>query len=119
VSKDVARAATDAARCPVGQQSFYHKCNGGTAPEVGKMFGSRPLGGKTGSSETNATESFVGFTPQIAAAATACTPDNPWDSVGAGISSSVDVAVAKTMLSDLSGQPIRGFHKPSHHIAYG
>ncbi|GIL29700.1 transglycosylase domain-containing protein [Actinocatenispora comari] len=119
VSRDVARAATDAARCPVGQQGFYHKCNGGTAPEVGRMFGSRPLGGKTGSSETNATESFVGFTPQIAAAATACTPDNPWDSVGAGISSSVDVAVAKTMLTDLSGQPIRGFHKPSSHIAYG
>ncbi|GAA4208900.1 transglycosylase domain-containing protein [Actinocatenispora rupis] len=116
---DVARAATDAARCPVGTQGFYHKCDGGTANEVGAMFGSRPVAGKTGSSETNATESFVGFTPQIAVAGTACTPDNPWDSVGAGISSSVDIAVAKTMLSALRGQPIKHFHRPSATIAYG
>ena len=119
VSADVARAATEAARCPVQQQGFYHKCNGGTAPDVGRMFGSRPVAGKTGSSETNATESFVGFTPQLAAAGTACTPDNPWDSVGAGISESVDIAVAKTMLAGLKGSPYRQFHKPSWHIAFG
>jgi membrane peptidoglycan carboxypeptidase len=118
VSRDVARAATDAARCPVGDQGFYHKCDGGTAPEVGAMI-DRPVAGKTGSSETNATESFVGFTPQIAVAGTACTPDNPWDSVGAGISSSVDIAVAKTMVAALSGKPVRQFHKPSVRMAYG
>src|SRR5262249_55147388 len=42
VSSEVARAATDAARCPVGQQSAYGKCNGGTAPEVGAILG-RPV----------------------------------------------------------------------------
>ncbi len=118
VTADVARAATDAARCPVEDQSFYHKCDGGTAPDVGRML-DRPVAGKTGSSEFNNTESFAGFTPQIAAAGTACDPDNPRDSVGAGVSEAVDVAVARTMMTALRGKPVRDFHKPSRHIAYG
>ena len=34
LTPEVARAATDAARCPVGQQSTYGRCNGGTADAV-------------------------------------------------------------------------------------
>ena len=119
VSSDVARAATDAARCPVGQQSHFGMCNGGTAPDIGNMFGDRPVAGKTGSSEENATESFVGFTPTLAAAATACDPDDPTDAVGAGISEAVDDAVGATMVSALRGTPYRYFQPPSEQIAYG
>lgn len=118
VSADIARAATDAARCPVEDQSFYHKCNGGTAPDVGRMI-DRPVAGKTGSAEKNSTESFVGFTPNIAVEATACDPDSPWDAVGAGVSEAVDIAVAKTMITALKGKPVKHFHKPSHKLAYG
>src|SRR5437773_12439791 len=32
LSPDIARAAVDAARCPVGQQSAFDQCDGGTAP---------------------------------------------------------------------------------------
>ena len=42
----------------------------------------RPVAGKTGSSERNATETFVAFTPQLAVAAIAANPDDPRDAVG-------------------------------------
>ena len=50
VDTDVARAAADAARCPVGDQSMYRRCDGGTARGCGAKLG-RPVAGKTGSSE--------------------------------------------------------------------
>nr|WP_240947688.1 transglycosylase domain-containing protein [Planosporangium mesophilum] len=116
VSEDVARAATDAARCPVGQQSFYGKCNGGTDDAIGSLLG-RPVAGKTGTSDGESTESFAAFTPQIAGAATAVNPDNPMDAVGGGVSTAVDRAVANTMVDALKGQPVRNFQPPSAAIA--
>jgi membrane peptidoglycan carboxypeptidase len=116
ISADVARAATDAARCPVGQQSASGRCDGGTAGPVGGLFGRRPIAGKTGSSEGNATETFVGFTPQLAAAATAANPDNPQDAVGEGVSSAVNAAVAKTLADALRGQPVQRFTPPSSRL---
>jgi membrane peptidoglycan carboxypeptidase len=118
VSEDIARAATDAARCPLGQQSFYGKCNGGTAENISAVLG-RPVAGKTGTSDGASTESFVAFTPQIAAAATAVNPDNPTDLVGEGVSPAVNLAVAKTMVDALRGQPVRDFQAPSAAIALG
>jgi membrane peptidoglycan carboxypeptidase len=119
VSADVARAAADAAKCPVGRQSFYGRCDGGTAPEVGTILAGRPVAGKTGSSEGNQTETFVGFTPQVAAAAIAADPDRPTDHVGAGVSASVDAAVAHTMAAALTGLPATDFPAPSASMAFG
>ncbi len=116
---DVARAATDAARCPVGQQSAYGMCNGGTAPVVGSIFGDRPVAGKTGSSENNATETFVGFTPQAAAAGIAADPSNATDTVGAAVESAVAAAVAHTLMTAVQGLPVKRFTAPSVTIAYG
>jgi membrane peptidoglycan carboxypeptidase len=118
VSEDVARAATDAARCPLGQQSFYAKCNGGTAENISAVLG-RPVAGKTGTSDGASTESFAAFTPQIAGAATAVNPDNPMDAVGEGVSPSVNLAVAKTMVDALQGKPPQDFKMPSATIALG
>jgi membrane peptidoglycan carboxypeptidase len=119
VSPDVARAATDAARCPVGQQSHFGKCNGGTADGVSSILGRRPVAGKTGTSEYSTTESFVGFTPDIAAAAIAADPDNARNAVGDGVASSVNAAVAQTMATALEGKPPRDFPAPSRDIALG
>ncbi|MEN3304182.1 MAG: hypothetical protein V7603_384 [Micromonosporaceae bacterium] len=116
---DVARAAADAARCPVGQQSTYGKCDGGTGTTAASILGGRPLAGKTGSSENNQTETFVGFTPQIAAAGIAADPDNPRDRVGTGVENSVVGAVAGTIAAALSGQPYRDFTAPSSAVAFG
>jgi membrane peptidoglycan carboxypeptidase len=117
LAPDIARAATDAARCPVGEQGAYNKCDGGTAPDVSSVLGGRPVAGKTGSSEGNATETFVGFTPQVAAAAIAADPDDPRDYVGAGVSGAVDDAVAKVLAVALQGQPYQDYPAPSPAIA--
>jgi len=119
VSEDVARAATDAARCPVGDQSAYSRCDGGTAEQVSQILGGRPVAGKTGTSEDASTESFVGFTPELAVASIAANPDDPRDHVGSAIQRDVVIAVARTMASALSGQPREDFTPPSTGAAFG
>ncbi|MFK3982334.1 transglycosylase domain-containing protein [Micromonospora sp. NPDC050397] len=116
---DIAHAATDAARCPVGQQSSFGACDGGTATGVSGILGGRPVAGKTGSSEENATETFVGFTPELAMAAIAANPDDPGDSVGSAVASKVVDAVAHAMATALKGKPKTEFVPPSTLIAYG
>ena len=117
LSEDVARAATDAARCPVGQQSAYGQCNGSTAGGVDRILVGRPVAGKTGSSEQNATETFVGFTPQVAVAGIAANPDDPSDAVGAAVQGEVITAVARTIRTAVDGQPVRDFTAPSRELA--
>jgi membrane peptidoglycan carboxypeptidase len=119
ISPDIARAATDAARCPVGQQSAYGTCDGGTAAAVSGILDGRPVAGKTGSSESNATETFVGFTPQLAAAAIAANPDDPRDHVGAAVSPLVNAAVARTIAAALEGEPYQDFQRPRRQLAFG
>ncbi|PZF83309.1 transglycosylase domain-containing protein, partial [Micromonospora deserti] len=114
---DVARAATDAARCPVGQQSAYGQCNGGTATSVNRILDGRPVAGKTGSSERNATETFVGFTPQVAVAGMAANPDDPNDFVGAAVQAKVIDAVARVVKTAVDGKPVRDFTAPSRELA--
>ncbi|MCI4061561.1 transglycosylase domain-containing protein [Micromonospora sp. R77] len=113
---DVARAATDAARCPVGQQSAYGQCNGGTATSVGRIV-DRPVAGKTGSSERNATETFVGFTPQVAVAGIAANPDDSTDLVGSPVQAKVIDAVARVIRTAVDGQPVKDFTAPSRELA--
>ncbi|MER7457433.1 transglycosylase domain-containing protein [Micromonospora sp. NPDC126480] len=110
---DVARAATDAARCPVGQQSPFGQCNGGTATAVNRILDGRPVAGKTGSSEGNATETFVGFTPQVAVAGIAANPDDATDAVGGPVQARVIEAVARVIATAVKGEPERAFAAPS------
>ncbi|MEU1689681.1 transglycosylase domain-containing protein [Micromonospora sp. NPDC005707] len=113
---DVARAATDAARCPVGQQSAYGQCNGGTATSVNGIV-DRPVAGKTGSSEQNATETFVGFTPQVAVAGIAANPDDSTDLVGSAVQARVIDAVARVIKTAVDGKPVKDFTAPSRELA--
>jgi membrane peptidoglycan carboxypeptidase len=115
---NVAAAAADAARCPVGGQSAFGQCDGGTATMVAGILGGRAVAGKTGSSEHNATETFAGFTPQVAAAGIATDPDNPRDWVGSGVSAAVDIAVAKTMAAAVAGLPKASFPAPTAALAF-
>jgi membrane peptidoglycan carboxypeptidase len=117
---DVARAAADAARCPVGQQSAYGKCNGGTAQQVAGFFdGGREVAGKTGSTEDNTTETFVGFTTTMAAAGTAADPADPGDRVGSAVESRVVDAVGHTLRTAVGTGPYPDFPPPSPGIAFG
>ncbi|MCW3841802.1 penicillin-binding protein [Micromonospora yasonensis] len=114
---DVARAAADAARCPVGDQSMYRRCDGGTAEELAPGL-RRPLAGKTGSSDRNATETVVAFTPQLAVATIAANPDNPQDAVGGGVQTRQIAAVGNLLAYALRDQPVRNFVPPSQTIAF-
>ncbi|SCF10157.1 transglycosylase domain-containing protein [Micromonospora mirobrigensis] len=114
---DVARAATDAARCPVGGQSMYGRCDGGTAPQLAPRLG-RPVAGKTGSSERNETESVVAFTPQLAVASIAANPDDPRQAVGKAVQKEMIDAVGRVLATTLRGEPARDFVPPSESTAF-
>jgi membrane peptidoglycan carboxypeptidase len=117
---DVAHAAADAARCPVGQQSAYGRCNGGTAQQVAAMFtGGRQVAGKTGSTENNTTETFVGFTTSMVAAGTAADPADPSDRVGSAVESRVVDAVGRTLRAAVGDSVYPDFPPPSVAIAFG
>lgn len=116
---DVARAATDAARCPVGEQTTYGKCDGGTAQQVAGIFGGRPVAGKTGSTENNMTETFVGFTRTYAAAGIANDPVNPSDHVGSAVEGQVVDAVAHTLRTAVGDGDYPDFTPPSAAMAFG
>ncbi|MCM4079615.1 transglycosylase domain-containing protein [Paractinoplanes hotanensis] len=116
---ETARAAADAARCPVGQQSAYGTCDGGTAEQVAGMFGGLAVAGKTGSTEDNRTETFVGFTPTVAAAGIANDPVNPADRVGSGVEARVVTAVGRTLRAAVGSAGYDGFTPPDSTTAYG
>ncbi|MCC3763798.1 transglycosylase domain-containing protein [Glycomyces sp. TRM65418] len=81
VSVEVARAAVDAARCPTEYGAATGNCTWGTAPQVGNQVDG-PVAGKTGTTDSNSTNWFVGFTPNAAAAAFVADPDSPENFVG-------------------------------------
>ena len=74
---------------------------------------------KTGSSEDNSTETFVGFTPQICAAGTAADAANPNDHVGSAVEAQVVTAVAKTLAAAMEGAPTLNFPQPPDALAFG
>jgi membrane peptidoglycan carboxypeptidase len=120
VSKDVARAAIDAARCPVGDQSAYGKCDYGTAGGAHGKVG-KPLAGKTGTTDNEITSSLVLTTRQLAVAGIIADPD--WAQTNKGKASDhsgiVNPAVIDTMAAAMKGLPSEGFAKPTEKMAFG
>jgi membrane peptidoglycan carboxypeptidase len=118
VSADVARAATDAARCVTGYGSSRGSCGGWeTSPMVYATL-HRPVAGKSGTTDSNKTAWFCGFTPQLAAAAFVADPDDPNDFVGSGRSTISKYTVAETLRDALKGQPKLKFNAPTKSIAW-
>ncbi|ASW56335.1 transglycosylase domain-containing protein [Plantactinospora sp. KBS50] len=112
-SPDVARAATDAARCPTGDKPARGGCGGwSTADSVRGTVG-RPVAGKTGTTDSTRSAWFVGYTPELAAASFISDPDNPNNAVGDGQSNKPVDTVANTLKGALKDQPVRQFSAPS------
>jgi membrane peptidoglycan carboxypeptidase len=113
VSPDVARAATDAARCVTGYGAATGSCGGWqTSPMVYATL-NRPVAGKSGTTDNNRTAWFCGFTPQLAGAAFVADPDNSNDFVGSGRSTISKYTFAETLRDALKGQPKLKFTPPS------
>ena len=118
VDPDVARAATDAARCPVGDQSFFGECHGSTAGGTKNIVGSKyPIAGKTGTTDGDRTAALIAMTKQVAIAGLIADPDNP---KGKKFShSEVNTAVQQTLRDLMVGKPVVNFTKPSDKLAFG
>jgi membrane peptidoglycan carboxypeptidase len=112
VSRDVARAAADAARCVTGYGAAAGGCGGwSTAPGAYKTVG-RPFAGKTGTTDGDRAAWFIGFTPQLCGAAFVADPDNPFDAAGGSQHSKPIDAVTMTIRDALRGLPVVGFTPP-------
>ncbi len=112
LSKAVARAATDAARCVTGYGAAKGACGGWeTSPMVHATM-NRPVAGKSGTTDSNQAAWFAGFTPQLAAAAFIADPDNPRHSVGTSNARKQKFTVAETLRDALRGQPKLRFTPP-------
>ena len=105
ISPEVARAATDAARCPTGDGAVTGSCTWGTAEEVGRAVDG-PVAGKTGTTDSNSTNWFIGFTPNAAAAAFVADPDSPNNFVGSANLGKPAAAVADILAAqwELNGE---------------
>jgi membrane peptidoglycan carboxypeptidase len=122
VGKEVARAAIDAARCPVGDQSAFGKCSGATAGNAHGTIGrSVPLAGKTGTTDNEITSSLVLTTRQLAVAGILADPDYAQTKKGRGSDhrAIINPAVIDTMRDGMKGRSAENFAKPSEKMAYG
>jgi membrane peptidoglycan carboxypeptidase len=112
VDQAVALAATDAARCVTGYGAAKGSCGGWeTSPMVYATLG-RPVAGKSGTTDSNKSLWFCGFTPQLAASAFVADPDNPLDAVGSSRSTMNKYTVAETLKDALKGHPKVKFEPP-------
>ncbi len=118
VDPDVARAAADAARCPVGDQSQYGECAGSTASGTRNIVPKQyQIAGKTGTTDANQTAALVTMTKQLAVAGIIADPDY---APGHNYSHvEVNYAVAHTLADGMAGKTPVGFGKPTDRIAFG
>ena len=117
VAPQVARAVVDLARCPVGDQAASGRCGGATAPYV-KDIVNRPVAGKTGTTDSEKSATFVAMTTQLAVAGFLTDPDWP-DTTAHMKHPPVNRAVAATLRDGLAGLPVVGFTAPDRNTTYG
>ncbi|HKD98394.1 MAG TPA: transglycosylase domain-containing protein [Micromonosporaceae bacterium] len=112
-SQDVARAATDAARCVTGYGRPGVPCGG--TPTAGMVHGivGRPVAGKTGTTDSNRTAWFSAFTPQMAASSFVANPDSASDPAGTALHPLPRATVAATLAAAMRGLPVEYFTAPS------
>ncbi|GAA0464588.1 penicillin-binding protein [Paractinoplanes deccanensis] len=117
-SADVARAALDATRCPVGDSARLGSCNGATAPQTRDVVG-HPVFGKTGTTDRDRTASLIAGTTSLVVAGYLVNPDyqNHRDRLR---HAQVNPAVYRTLGDYMEGKPSVQFKRPeSRKIAYG
>ena len=117
-SKDVARAAIDAARCPVGDSAQLGRCNGATARQT-KSTVKHPVFGKTGTTDADKTAALIAGTTSLVVAGYLVNPDWPdhHDRMSHGI---VNPAVYQTLGDFMKDKPREQFKEPENRkIAFG
>ena len=111
VSSDVARAALDAARCPVGDSAQLGSCGGsGTAPQAHGVV-DHPVFGKTGTTDSSKTAALILGTTSIVVAGYLADPDWPQTTQHMN-HGTVNPAVWNTVADYMKGKPSVQFPKP-------
>ncbi|MEU8261006.1 penicillin-binding protein [Micromonospora sp. NPDC048999] len=120
ISTQVARAAVDAARCPVGDRSSTSRCQTPTAGGV-QGFVDAPVAGKSGTTDGNKTSALVSMTKQYAVAGIMADPDWPQTTQQMGHSESdgINPAVMETLRAAMKGKERIDFTPPTGKIVYG
>jgi membrane peptidoglycan carboxypeptidase len=117
IDPEVARAAVDMARCPVGDNSARGKCGGATAG-YSKNFVKRPIAGKTGTTDSEKSATFTVMTKQLSVAAFLTDPD--WPETNKNMKHpQVNYAALATLRDGLNGQPVVQFTAPNNLKAQG
>ncbi|MFY1687514.1 penicillin-binding protein [Plantactinospora sp. WMMB782] len=117
VDPEVARAAVDAARCPVGDQSAYGRCRGATEADARRVVG-HPVAGKTGTTDSDRTASLVAMTTTLSVAGIMANPDWPETTTDMD-HDKVNPAVYETLADAMKGKPKKNFPKPTEKLVYG
>jgi membrane peptidoglycan carboxypeptidase len=120
ISVEVARAAVDAARCPVGDRSATSKCAGATAGEVRRIVG-KPVAGKSGTTDADKASALVAMTKQYAVAGIQADPDWPQSPqrMGHKEPTGINPPVQETLRDAMKGKPGIEFTPPSGKILDG
>jgi len=119
IDPGVARAAADAARCPLGTPGGTGHCRGGTASFVARTVG-HPVIGKTGTADENWTGTLVLATKHLAITATVANPDKPETPHSYARSATLaNNAAMYTMRDALAGLPVIDFERPPQHLVVG
>ena len=119
VKPEVARAAVDAARCPVGDQAAGRQCGGATFSAGRSIVKGYPIAGKTGTTDGDKTATLVMMTKQLAVAGIMADPDTPQNPKRSMTASIVNPAVAGTLRDAMAGKPAVKFDPPTRQLAYG
>jgi Membrane carboxypeptidase (penicillin-binding protein) len=116
---EVARAAADAARCPLGTPGGTGGCRGGTASGIYRIIG-HPVIGKTGTADQNWTGTLAVASKHLSIVATVANPDRPETPHGYDQSATLaNNAAAYTMRDAHQGLPMLDFERPPQNLIVG
>ncbi|MCX4389018.1 transglycosylase domain-containing protein [Micromonospora peucetia] len=121
VSTEVARAAVDAARCPVGDNSSTSKCGGSRTAGNVRGIVDAPVAGKSGTTDSEKTASLVAMTKQYAVAGIMADPDWPQTNVKMKHKErdGINPPVYETLRDAMKGKPRINFTPPGQKISEG
>ncbi|MFF0150747.1 penicillin-binding protein [Micromonospora sp. NPDC005203] len=120
-STEVARAAVDAARCPVGDNSSTSKCGGSRTASRVKGIVDAPVAGKSGTTDSEKTAALVAMTKQYAVAGIMADPDWPQTNVEMGhdVPNGINPPVQETLRDAMKGKDRIQFEPPGQKISEG
>ncbi|MFD6567200.1 penicillin-binding protein [Micromonospora profundi] len=120
-STDVARAAVDAARCPVGDNSKTSKCGGSRTAGNVRGIVDAPVAGKSGTTDSEKTAALVAMTKQYSVAGIMADPDWPQTNVKMKHKErdGINPPVYETLRDAMKGKPRINFEPPGQKISEG